>query len=75
MQFIVPESPSKGLTWVLVPEGVSKPLLELSSAVFLHVDSLPAPVSDLILLLFGRWLLRLRGDVSGVICCKSTWPD
>jgi hypothetical protein len=46
----------------LVPEGVSKPSLELSSAVVLHTDSLLAPVSDLLLLLLrlGSWLLRLR---------------
>jgi hypothetical protein len=50
-----------GLTWLLVPEGVFKPLLELSSAVVLHADSLPAPVSDLILPFpFGSWLLWLR---------------
>jgi hypothetical protein len=39
---------------LLVPEGVFKPLLELSSAVVVHADSLLALVSDLILLLlFG----------------------
>lgn len=45
-----------------MPEGVFKPILELSSAV-IHAGSLLALVSDLILLLlllFGSWLLRLR---------------
>lgn len=44
---------------LLVPEGVFKPLLKLSSVVVVHADSLLALVSDLILLLFGSWLLRL----------------
>jgi hypothetical protein len=54
-----------GLTWSLVPEGVSKPSLGLSSAIVLYADSLPTPVSNLLLLLllFGSWLLRLRGRV------------
>jgi len=62
-----------GLTWLLVPEGVFKPLLELSSAVVMPtVFQLQYQIlSFLFLLEAGSGCV----DVAGVICCKSTWLD
>jgi hypothetical protein len=63
-----------GLTWLLVPEGVFKPLLELSSAVVMPT------VFQLQYQTFSFFFFLEAGfsdcvDVSGVICCKSTWLD
>jgi hypothetical protein len=61
-----------GLTWLLVPEGVSKPLLELSYVVVLHADSFQLQYQTLPFFFLLEAGFSILLDVSGVIGCKST---